>query len=140
MPRRRLGELVAGAFLLGLVAQFLSRAYVLNPDTDPVRWVAFGRAFGEAFGQVRLAYGFPLLFAVADAWLGPVRAYLVNLPVLLALFAAVLALARAHAPTPKDASRKRADMGTATAGFVALAALVVWNTDRKSTRLNSSHL
>jgi hypothetical protein len=82
---------------LGCVLAFVLGAYSLIVFSDPMEWYRFGRDFGERFATTRLAYGFPLLMHVAIAWVGPFRAYLVNVPVLVLLAGLLYAFARQQA-------------------------------------------
>lgn len=84
------------AVLAGFAA-YLVRSYSLIGYSDPLKWYAFAREFTDSFGSARLAYGFPLFQAGAIALVGPLRGFLVNLPILVALCAVVYELGRRHA-------------------------------------------
>ena len=94
---------VAGLLLaLAAFAYFLAHAYQLKAYSDPVQWYAFGRNFSDKFGSSYLAYGFPLLVALAIELVGPFWAFLVNIPVLIALAALVYAFARRLLASPAE--------------------------------------
>ena len=76
-PARRL-EVIGLLVVLAALAAQLVTAGSLMPYSDPANWFAFGRNFTEQFGDKRLAYGFPLLVAVAIQVVGPFYAFLIN--------------------------------------------------------------
>ncbi len=110
-------ELVGVAGFLACLGWFLLHSYSLIVFSDPMEWYLFGRDFSERFADTRLAYGFPLLMSLAVAAVGPFKAYLLNVPVLIALAALLYVFARLHAPTRDPAA-------AALGGAAALGLLV----------------
>ncbi len=106
--------------LLAAFAFFLWRAHRLIAWSDPGTWYHFGRHFAERFGAAPLAYGFPLLVHGAVALVGPLYAFLVNLPILVLLAALLYATARSLVPRE---SPGEAQLGM-LAGAVAVGGLV----------------
>ncbi len=82
---RALAEAAGLALSLAGLSFYLSRSYVLKAWSDPVQWFSFGQDFAARFGENNLAYLFPLLVAAATEIAGPVRAFLVNVPLLVVL-------------------------------------------------------
>ena len=82
---RALAEAAGLALSLAGLSFYLSRSYVLKAWSDPVQWFSFGQDFAARFGENNLAYLFPLLVAAATEVAGPVRAFLVNVPLLVVL-------------------------------------------------------
>ena len=75
------------------------RHYEIRAFSDPLNWLHFARHFGTEIHASKFALGFPLFLRPALEILGPFRVFLVNVPVLLAVYllAAVLAV-QAFAP------------------------------------------
>lgn len=88
--KERLAARVALLAALAALTVFLGTSYSLKLWSDPVQWYCFGRDFPAQFGKAKLAYGFPLLLHLVIGSLGPLPAFLVNLP-LLVLMALMLA-------------------------------------------------
>jgi hypothetical protein len=84
----------ATAAVLAVFAVYLARNYSLRLMSDPGLWYLCGKDFAESYWHAKRAYGFPLLVHLAIAVAGPWNALLVNLPVLVAMAAALLALMR----------------------------------------------
>ncbi len=120
-------EQVGLLLLLAAFAFFLWRGHRLIAWSDPAAWYHFGRHFAERFGQARLAYGFPLLVHGAVALVGPVFAFLVNLPLLVLLAALLYATARSLVPreSPGEARLGMLAGAVAVGGLVWLAPKVL---------------
>jgi hypothetical protein len=112
----RMLEGIGVAAILTCLGAFLLGSYSLIVFSDPMEWYLFGRDLAERFADTRLAYGFPLLMAGAIAVVGPIRAYLVNLPVVIAMAGLFYLFARQQVRTREPAA---AALGAA-AGLAAL--------------------
>jgi hypothetical protein len=82
---RALAEIAGLVLALGGLSFFLGRSYLVKAYSDPVQWYTFGLNFTAEFGERHLAYLFPLLIAGVTQIVGPFRAFLVNIPLLLVL-------------------------------------------------------
>jgi hypothetical protein len=107
--------------LLAAFGLFLWRRHELIAWSEPSAGFHFGRHFPELFGAAPLAYGLPLLVHGAVALVGPVWAYLVNLPVLVLCAGLLYAFARALVPRDRAGQAWLAP----AAGAVAVG-LLVW--------------
>lgn len=114
----RLLELFGVLAVLACLCVFLLRSYSLIVLSDPLRWYLFGSDLADRFAETRLGYGFPLLMAAAIELVGPFRAYLVNLPVVIAVAALLYVFARLQL-------RTREPVAATLGGAAALAMLVV---------------
>jgi hypothetical protein len=104
----------------------LANSYSLVAFSDPMKWYTFARDFSEAFGQVRLAYGFPLVQAAAIAVVGPFYGFLVNVPILIGLAGLVYLFARNHV-TPDDFPPDALPLSPVVVGAAALSFFVAVN-------------
>jgi hypothetical protein len=77
---------VGGAVLACFFA-LVRESYFIRAYSDCYNWLEFAKNFGREFTRSRWPYGFPLFLRGALAVAGPYRVFLVNLPVMLALFA-----------------------------------------------------
>lgn len=84
-PVGRLLELGGLLLLLLFLGITLAAADRPLPFSDPATWHSFGMNFADSFASEPLAYLFPLYLAAAVAVVGPVTAFLANVPVLVAL-------------------------------------------------------
>lgn len=116
--------------MLAALAHFLLSYTVLHPDSDPMRWFAYARDFLARFGEVKLAYGFPLVASLAVRIAGPLYGFLVNLPIVLLLAFLVHRFALHHGAPPR--------LAPGVAG-VALMAFIAWNTGDSSMLLRLSN-
>lgn len=88
---------VAGVVLVLMgLAVHLVTTYSLKAYSDPAGWYSFGRNFPSGLGSVKLAYGFPLVLAIAIKAVGPFYAFLINVPILLLLVVLLYFFARRH--------------------------------------------
>jgi len=107
-------EIAGVAAVLAILAGSLVARHALIPYSDPATWWALGRSFAASFGEVPLAYLFPLYLSGAIAVAGPVHGFLANVPVLVALGAALHLFGRQHA------------QGSALAPVAGAATLAFW--------------
>jgi len=78
-------EAVGLLCILSAFTVVLLTSYSIHGWSDPAHWYGFGTSFLSGFGKSRLACGFPFLIHVATRLVGPLRAYLVNIPILVIL-------------------------------------------------------
>jgi hypothetical protein len=109
---------------LTALAVLLATRYSVSPLSDPARWFAFGRNFAAEFASRELAYGFPLLLAGAIEVVGPYRAFLVNIPLLVLVGAALYLFARECARAAPEGVGPGGPASAALAGALALALFV----------------
>lgn len=95
-----------GALALALlaVAALILFRYQAAPYSDPGLWYRCGLEFPETFAHSRRAYAFPLLVHIASWIVGPCAAYLINLPILVSLVAALYFFVRRVA-LPMESTR-----------------------------------
>lgn len=77
------------AIPLALVAAWIIhvlRHYEIRAYSDPLNWLTFARNFGTEIHASKFALGFPIFLRAALELTGPFNVFLVNLPVLLALY------------------------------------------------------
>lgn len=68
------------------------RNYQIRAFSDPLNWLTFARNFALEIQTSKFAVGFPIFLRAALELLGPFHVFLVNLPVLLALYLLAAAL------------------------------------------------
>lgn len=91
-------ERVAAGIVTVLAACFLVSHYSIKPVSDPGVWYLNGIHLPEWFPTAKRAYFLPMLVWVASKIVGPHAAYLVNIPLLVALTLVMRSLARRAAP------------------------------------------
>jgi len=106
--------------VVAALAVSLPGSYSLITHSDPAYWYHFGRTFFESFSSTKLAYGFPLLVALAVEIAGPVNAFLVNVPILLVLVALFYGFARRHVAAAEPAGALWGGVGGAIAVLLLL--------------------
>lgn len=92
---------VPAALLAAWVVQVL-RNYEIWAFSDPLNWLHFARHFGTEIHTSKFALGFAVFLRAALELVGPYYIFLVNLPVLLAVYLLAAALAgRAFEPAAR---------------------------------------
>jgi hypothetical protein len=79
------------------IGGLLVSRHSLKPYSDPAQWYRFGVDFSQRFSHEHLAYGFPLLLSGAAQLVGPLNAFLVNIPILMLMAVCFYRFARWHA-------------------------------------------
>lgn len=108
MTHRRVQYVEAAGLLAVLVSlgAYLWKTYSLKAYSDPAQWYYFGRNFSSLFGGSGLAYGFPATVAGAIKVCGPFSAFLINIPLLMLLVAAMYSFAKWHCHSERDDGMK----------------------------------
>jgi hypothetical protein len=123
--RSRVLEVCGLLFVLAALGVFLAIGHKLQPWSDPGIWFHFARHFAERVGEARLAYGFPLVAALAIRVVGVVPAFLINVPILVGVALLVYALGRSLVPPGLPRAALVAPFG----GAVSLLLLIALNQD-----------
>ncbi len=101
-PRRTLPSWLPWAVPSALLAAWVVhvlRNYAIRAFSDPLNWLQFASHFGTEIQTSKFALGFPVFLRAALELAGPYCIFLVNLPVLLAVYLMAAALAvRAFGP------------------------------------------
>ncbi len=104
---------------LALLFRLCATRFVLELSPDATRAYQLARAPGASLPDLLAAGGLPLAIALASAGLGPLHAYLVNVPLLVGVAALVWELGRRLAAA-------RGAQGSASARLGGAAALAGW--------------
>ena len=116
--------------IVALILWHVLHHYHIKAYSDPLNWLTYARHFGEEFGQNKWPYGFPVFLNIGLKLVGPYYIFLVNLPVILAIYFLVRALTRAVAETMDLALDAR------WAGLYAFLLIASFDVDRLTYYIN----
>lgn len=110
---------------------YLARSqYFIKAYSDPLNWLSFAENFTKEFGQSKWPFGFPLFLSLALKVTGPFYIFLVNFPVLIALYLMVSAATRVSVRHVLSVAETR------WAGLYAFLLIATFDTERFTYYVN----